>query len=118
MSDEDPPGSFGHGIAVGFATCSLLVHIALVGLSNDLAGMYRDLGTTQLPAMTRLSISTPWQLGVPVTGMLAIAALVLRRPRSLGPYVAVAVLCAVAAICTYWFPTAPIGELAGNIRAD
>jgi hypothetical protein len=118
MSDEDPPGSFGHGIAVGFATCALLVHIALVGLSSNWSAMYRDFGNVTLPPMTRLAISTPWQLGVPVIGLLAIAVLVVRRPRSLAPYLAVAVLCTLAAACTYWFPTAPITELAGNIRAD
>ncbi|MEO6777195.1 MAG: hypothetical protein ABI467_29980 [Kofleriaceae bacterium] len=113
----DPPGSFGHGLAVGFATCALLVHIALVGLSGDWAKMYREFGGP-LPAMTRFTISIPWQLGVPVVGMLAIAALVVRRPRGLAPYLAVAVLCTLAAACTYWFPSAPIAELAGNVRAD
>jgi hypothetical protein len=68
--------------------------------------------------MTRLTLSTPWQLGVPVIGLVAVALLVIRRPRSLLPYIAVAVLCTLAAASTYWFPTAPIGELAGNIRAD
>jgi hypothetical protein len=116
--DEDPPGSFGHGLAVGFAICALLVHIALVGLAGNLAGMYRDLGNATLPFMTRFTLSVPWQLGVPVVGTGAIAVLIVRRPRSLVPYVAVAALCAVAVVCTYWFPMAPISELAGNIKAD
>jgi len=118
MTEEDPPGSFGHGIAVGCAICAVLVHIALVGLSGDLAAMYRDFGTRALPAMTRFTLSLPWQLGVPVVGLLSIAVLVVRRPRRLSIYVAVAVVLAAAALCTYWFPTAPINELAGNIRAD
>ena len=118
MSEEDPPGSFGHGVAIGFAICALLVHIALVGLGGNLAAMYRDLGNATLPFMTRFTLSVPWQLGVPVAGTGAIAALVVRRPRSLWLYVAVAALCAIAVVCTYWFPTAPLSALAGNIKAD
>ncbi|HET9992440.1 MAG TPA: hypothetical protein VFQ65_28100 [Kofleriaceae bacterium] len=114
----DPPGSFGHGIAVGCAICAVLVHVGLVALTGDLAGMYRDFGARALPAMTRLTLSVPWQLGVPVVGVALIGALVVRRPRRLAVYVAVAVVLAAAAACTYWFPAAPIHELAGNIRAD
>jgi hypothetical protein len=117
VADEDPPGSFGHGIAVGFATCALLVHVALVGMTGSLSGMYRDLGNARLHAMTRLTLSTPWQLGVPVIGLLAIALLVVRRPRGLVLYVGVAALCTLAAASTYWFPTLPMHELAGTIRA-
>ena len=118
MTVEDPPGSFGHGIAVGCAICAVLVHIGLVGLSVNFAGMYRDFGGVDLPAMTRLTISTPWQLGVPVVGVGLISALVVRRPRPLWTYVAVALLLAAAAACTYWYPSAPIHELAGNIKPE
>ena len=117
-ADEDPPGSFGHGIAIGCAICAVLVHIGLVGLSVNYAEMYRDFGNVKLPAMTRFTISVPWQLGVPIVGVGLIGALVLRRPSKLWPYIAVAIVLALAAACTYWFPTAPIHELAGNIRAD
>ena len=115
--NDDPPGSFGHGIAVGCAICAVLVHVGLVGLSVNFAGMYRDLGGADLPAMTRLTISTPWQLGVPVVGVGLISALVLRRPRGLWIYVAVAVVLAAAAACTYWYPSAPIHALADNLKA-
>jgi hypothetical protein len=118
VEENDPPGSFGHGIAVGCAICAVLVHVGLVGLSGSLAGMYRDFGTRELPAMTRLTLSVSWQLGVPVVGLLLIAGLVVRRPRRLAIYVAVVVVLVAAAACTYWFPEAPIRELAGNIRAD
>ncbi len=114
---EDPPGSFGRGIAVGFAICAVLVHITLVGLTGNWSKLYEDL-RTPLPVMTRLTISVPWQLGVPVAGAIAIGFLVLRRPRALAVYIAVAAVLAAAAACTWWFPNAPISELAGNIRAD
>src|SRR3569623_446375 len=58
------------------------------GGASNFAGTYRDFGGVDLPAMTRLTISTPWQLGVPVVGVGLISALVLRRPRPLWPYVA------------------------------
>ena len=118
MTSEDPPGSFGHGIAVGCAICAVLVHIGLVGLSVNYAAMYRDFGNVKLPAMTQFTISVPWQLGVPVAGVGMIGALVVRRPSKLTWYVVVAVALAIAAACTYWFPTAPIHELANNIKAD
>ncbi|MEO8548508.1 MAG: hypothetical protein ABI678_00975 [Kofleriaceae bacterium] len=115
--ESDLPGSFGHGLAVGFALCAVLVHIALVGLAGNWAKVYEDMGA-KLPLMTRVTTSIAWQLGVPVVAALGLGALILRRPRSSIPYVAAAVVLTLAAACTYWFPTAPIGELAGNIRAD
>jgi hypothetical protein len=115
--ETDPPGSFGHGLAVGFGLCAVLVHIALVGLAGDWVKIYEEMNA-KLPLMTRITTSVAWQLGVPVVAALALGALILRRPRSSLPYIAAAVVLALAAACTYWFPTAPIGELAGNIRAD
>jgi hypothetical protein len=53
---------------------------------------------------------------VPVVGGALIGTLILRRPRNLAFYIAVAAALAVAAAMTWWFPTAPIFELAGNIK--
>jgi len=117
VDETDPPGSFGHGLAVGFGLCAALVHVALVGLAGDWVKVYEEMGA-KLPLMTRITTSVAWQLGVPVIAALALGALILRRPRSGIPYLAVAVVLALATACTYWFPTAPIGELAGNLRAD
>lgn len=111
----DPPGSFGHGIAIGVALTAVLVHIALVGLAGNWTKLYADFGS-EIPVLTKITISLPWQLGVPVLGVLAIGALVLRRPRSLVPYVAAAVLFALAATATYWLPTLPIAELADQVK--
>lgn len=114
---EDPPGGFGHGIAVGFALCAVMVHIALVGLTGNWLTVYDEMHA-KLSLMTRLTTSVAWQLGVPVVAAALLGGLILRRPRSLIPYLVVAVACTAAAACTYWFPTAPINELAGNITAD
>ncbi len=108
----DPPGSFGHGIAIGVAAVSVLVHIALVGLTGNWEKLYRDFGEARLPLVTKITISMPWQLGVPVLGVLAIGVLVVRRPRSLVPYVAVAIVFALVAVATYWCPMLPISQLA------
>jgi len=116
VSDEDPPGSFGHGIAVGVAISAVLVHIAYVALGVDWTGFYRDLGGAPLPLMTRITISASWQLGVPIVGSIAIGALVLRRPRSLAPYIAVVAVLLVAAACTYFFPSWPLTALASEIK--
>lgn len=116
MSSEDPPGSFGHGIAVGVAISAVLVHIACVALGVDWTGFYRDLGGAPVPLMTRVTISTPWQLGVPVIGSISIGALVLRRPRWGALYIAVAAVLIVAAACTYWFPGAPLTAIANAVK--
>jgi hypothetical protein len=115
--DDDPPGGFGHGIAVGFSICAVLVHVALVGFTGNWSKLYADFGAP-VPPMTRLTISVPWQLGVPVLGALAIGALVVRRPRGFAAYLAVALVLAVATTCTWWFPSAPLTALAGNVGAD
>jgi len=113
---DDPPGSFGHGIAVGGAIVALLMHIALVGLAGNWEKLYRDFGEARLPLVTKITISLPWQLGVPVIGVLVIGVLVMRRPRSLIPYVAAAIVFALAAVATYWLPMLPITQLAGQIK--
>jgi hypothetical protein len=114
-TNEDPPGSFGHGIAVGIAVSAALAHIVLVAIGPVWTKFYSDF-QQPLPLMTRLAISVPWQLGVPVVGSIAIGALVLRRPRSPAPYIAVAGLMLVAAAGTYWFPSWPMTMLANAIK--
>lgn len=118
MSDvEDPPGSFGHGIAIGFALCAVMVHIALVGLTGNWLTIYDEMHA-QLPLMTRVTTSVAWQFGVPFVATIFLGGLILRRPRSMIPYIVAAVLFTVATACTYWYPTAPVSALAGNLHAD
>ena len=67
MTEEDPPGSFGHGIAVGVAISAVLVHIAFVALGGDWQKLYADFGAP-VPLLTRITISVPWQLGASSLG--------------------------------------------------
>jgi len=112
MTEEDPPGSFGHGIAVGVAISAVLVHIAFVAIGGDWQKLYADFGAP----VPRITISAPWQLGVPVVGSLLIGALILKRPRGLLAYATVAVLLVIACGCTIVYPTAPLTALANNIK--
>jgi hypothetical protein len=115
MTEEDPPGSFGHGIAVGVAISAVLVHVAFVALGGDLQKLYADLGAA-VPLMTRITISVPWQLGVPVVGSVLIGALILKRPRGMVAYATIAVLLVLACGFTIVFPNAPLTTLANNIK--
>ena len=115
MTEEDPPGSFGHGIAVGVAISAVLVHVAFVALGGDWEKLYADFGAP-VPLLTRITISVPWQLGVPVVGSVLIGALILKRPRRFAAYVTVAVLLVIACGCTIVYPSAPLTALAGNIK--
>jgi hypothetical protein len=115
MAEEDPPGSFGHGIAVGLAISAVLVHIAFVAIGGDWQKLYADFGAP-VPLLTRITISAPWQLGVPVVGSLLLGALILKRPRGLVAYATVAVLLVIACGCTIVYPTAPLTALANNIK--
>ena len=111
------PG-FGHGIFVGFCGFVTLLQLALGFELRDMRDIYKDFGSVALPLLTQLTIHPVWLFGMPVAGATAVIALAARRPRSLVPYVAIAVVLVVVAAMTWWFPRAPIYALAGNIKAD
>jgi hypothetical protein len=113
----DRPG-FGHGVFAGFCGFIVLVQLALASQLADLESMYRDFGTVKLPLLTRITISPAWMWGTPLLGMGLVAALLVKRPRSYAYYVAAALVLAIVAGVTYWYPRAPIYALAGNISAD
>jgi hypothetical protein len=118
MSDVpelEPRGSFAQGIALGFGLAALAIHLALVSMGGDWAAAYKDLGRT-LPLLTRVALSPIWRAGVPLVGGALMAALIVRRPQATAFYVALAVALGIAAAMTWWFPTLPIYELAGNIK--
>jgi len=66
--------------------------------------------------MTRITISVPWQLGVPVVGSVMIGAAILKRPRGLVAYATIAALLVLACGFTIVFPSAPLTALANNIK--
>jgi hypothetical protein len=117
VSDDDDArqdAGFMPGMAIGFALAALLIHIALTAIGNWEA-LY-DEYTKPLPLLTRLTISTGWRLGVPLVGGATLAVLILRRPKPIALYYGVAIAIAIAAAMTWWFPSQPIYELAGNIK--
>jgi hypothetical protein len=118
MTDRPPPG-FVHGVFAGFAGFVVLVQAALVVAFPDMRALYRDMGADiRLPLLTRITIHPAWTWGTPLVGAAAVTWLLIARPRSLSVYGVVAVALAAVALLTYWYPRAPIYELAGNIRAE
>jgi hypothetical protein len=117
MTNDRGP-SFLHGVFAGFAGFIVLVQLLLAAELADLAGMYRDFGNAPLPLLTRVTLHPAWLWGAPLLGGVAVAALLVKRPRALAAYVTVALVLAVAAVATYYFPRAPLFALAGNISAE
>ncbi|HEX5064427.1 MAG TPA: hypothetical protein VFV99_33860 [Kofleriaceae bacterium] len=118
MSDERTKAGFWHGVFAGFCGFIMVVQLAIASQLSDVASMYRDFGDVKLPVLTRLTIHPAWTWGTSLLGIGAVAALVVKRPRSIALYVATAVVLLAVAIATYWYPRAPIYALAGNISAD
>jgi hypothetical protein len=116
MTDAtEPRGSFAQGMALGFGLAALAIHLALASLGGDWAAAYKDFEHT-LPLFTRITLSPIWRGGVPLVGGTLMAALIVLRPRTSAYYIALAVALGIAAAMTWWFPTAPIYALAGNIK--
>ncbi|HEY5924255.1 MAG TPA: hypothetical protein VIV11_21405 [Kofleriaceae bacterium] len=109
---------FWHGVFAGFCGFVVLVQLALASQLADVAAMYRDFGSVQLPLATRITIHPVWMWGTPLVGVAAVATLLVKRPRSLALYVVVAVVLVAIGGATYWYPRAPIYALAGNISAE
>jgi hypothetical protein len=109
---------FGKGIALGISIAMTLVIGLLAFELRDIGRTFADFGDVRLPLVTRVTISHAWLFGTPAAGTATCAALFVRRPASLVPYIAVAVLLVVVAVLTWYGPRLPIFELAGNIKAD
>lgn len=118
MTDETGKPTFWHGVFAGFCGFVVIVQLAFASQLGDVAAMYRDFGSVQLPLATRITTHAAWMFGTPLVGIGAVAALLVKRPRSLAIYIAVAALVTLIAAATYWYPRAPIYALAGNIRAE
>jgi hypothetical protein len=116
MSEQGGP-TFKHGVFAGFAGFIVLVQLSFAIEFSDLGAMYRDFGNVHLPLLTRITIHPAWMWGAPLLGVAGVATLLIKRPRSLVPYVAVATLVLLAAAASYYYPRAPIYALAGNISA-
>jgi len=118
MAERDQAG-FVHGVFTGYAGFVVLVQLVLGAGFPDMRAVYKDLASdVPLPLLTRITIHPAWVWGMPVLGILTIMGLLARRPRSLVPYIVVAVVLTGVALLTWWYPRAPIYALAGNITAD
>jgi hypothetical protein len=117
MTDHEGPG-FWQGVLAGFCGFIVLVQFAFASQLGDLASMYRELGKVELPLLTRITIHPAWMWGTPLLGLVALAFLLVKRPRSYTLYIIVSVVLVVIGAVTYWYPRAPIYALAGNISAE
>jgi hypothetical protein len=113
---SERPG-FGHGVFAGFCGFIAMLQLAFVSQLGDVPGMYRDIGGMTLPLLTRITIHPAWIWGTPLFAFGVVTALLIKRPRSYGVYVAAALVLVIVAAVTYWYPRAPIYALAGNISA-
>jgi hypothetical protein len=114
MSDA----AFRHGVLAGIAASMAAVHVWFAATLGAYRGMYRDMGSEALPFATRLVLSTAWLWSVPLVAAGVLAWLVVRRPRTIVPYAALVLALAATLGFTWYFATAPIREIAGNIRAE
>jgi hypothetical protein len=113
----DRPG-FWHGAFAGFCGFVVLVQLMFASQLADYGSMYREFGDVKLSLLTRITIHPVWMWATPLIGIGAVAALLVKRPRSYAVYVAVTIVLVVIAAATYWYPRAPIYALAGNISAE
>ncbi len=118
MSAPSHTPGFGHGVFAGFAGLIVLIQVSFAIQAPDYAGMYRDFGDITLPLLTRITIHPAWIWGASLVGSAAVAALLVKRPRSFAPYVVVAAAVLVAVAASYYYPRAPIYALAGSIQAN
>jgi hypothetical protein len=107
---------FGRGVLLGVAIAAAAVLVFNIWEGRDYELMYRDMGSAQLPAMTKVVLAKWWRLGAPVAAIVAVAALVFQRPRSWIPY-ALAVVAILVALAFSWYAIRlPIWQLADAIR--
>lgn len=108
------PNMLMRGLLLGFAAATAVMHMLLLHDRSSLLTAYREF-QAPLPAITRITLTGYWYWGVPIACFIALAALSRAQPRSLIPYIASALMFAAALISTWYFPTAPFRQLAGNI---
>jgi hypothetical protein len=110
--------SFWQGVFAGFAGFIALIQTMFAHALGGIADIYRDMGSVELPLLTRVTMHPCWAWGMALVGVAAVVALLVLRPRAAWPYVVVALALVVVAAMTYYFPQAPIYALAGNIVAE
>ncbi len=110
-----PDDSFSRGALTGVAGSAVLAQGWLGVKLEPLREMYTLFGA-DIPALTSLMISPLWLVGVPIVGLLAVAALAVRRPRGALAYWIVAATVVLLVVATWHFAQAPIFERANLVQ--
>ena len=113
-----PLPSFIHGALAGMSAAAVLAHVWLAIQLAPALDAYKAMGTANMPGLRAavFVLRARWLWGVPAVGLVALVAMLVRRPRSLLPYAVLAVLLIATAIATWHFAYAPMTALADNIQ--
>lgn len=112
-----PLPTFVHGALAGLSAAAVLAHVWLAVELAPLLGMYRDLAARPEGMRAAAFVLQPrWLWGVPAAGAVALAVLLVRRPRRVVWYVALAAVLFATAIGTWHLARAPIDAVADTIR--
>lgn len=115
MTAPAPDDSFLRGALTGVAASAVLIQGWLGTQLGPMREMYALFGA-DIPALTSLSISTPWLVAVPIVGLIAVVLLAVRRPRGALAYALVATTLVLLVVGTWRFAQAPIRERADLIQ--
>jgi hypothetical protein len=118
VATERAVPSFVHGALSGMAAAAVLAHVWLAIQLAPALDAYKAMGGASMPGLRAavFVLRARWLWGVPAVGLVALVALLVRRPRSLVPYAVLAVLLIATAISTWHFAYAPMTALADNIQ--
>ncbi|MDQ3336403.1 MAG: hypothetical protein M4D80_14645 [Myxococcota bacterium] len=102
------------GLATGLWLFAFAGAAALGAASPGFAEMYRSMNPAVIDGITKVVLSRPWYIGVPVLMLAAMIAALVWRPR----YAVIAVAVVSLAVAVFWFIAAynPLFALSGNIR--
>jgi hypothetical protein len=106
--------TFVDGIGVGIGAIAMLPILYFTAASDQLIAMYRDMGSTPIPAVSRLVFGTAWRIGVPLVLIAGWVAMLTWRPHRYAMIILAAATIA-AVVVWYYGLYAPIFALAGNI---
>jgi hypothetical protein len=108
--------TFRNGVMTGVAAALVAFNVWLALGLADMSTTLQDFGTTvPVSMLTRVVISLPWLWGVPALGAALLALVIVKRPRTPGPYAIVMVALLWATAATWHYAQAPMNELANNI---
>jgi hypothetical protein len=112
-------GGYVAGILTGLVAAGALVHVWFAVLLGPLRASYAELADPDsVPGLTALVVHPAWLWGVPVVAIAIVIALIVKRPRRLGPYAASALLLTATLVTTWVLSQTSAHELADKIQSD